>query len=55
MATVAATVCRMDAAFERTGMCLQRVSASVANSCLGRHENLQLSSVAMVSTCHTHG
>jgi len=32
---ITVTVCRMDAAFERTGMCLQRVSAIACNSCLG--------------------
>jgi hypothetical protein len=33
--SVAVTVCRMDAAFEPTGMCLQRVLATEYNSCLG--------------------
>ena len=32
--TFAEAVCRMDAAFERTWMCSQRVSVKVCNSCL---------------------
>ncbi len=35
MPIIVVTVCRMDAAFERTWMCLQRVSAMVGSSCLG--------------------
>ncbi|MDT8281228.1 MAG: hypothetical protein RQ982_00295 [Gammaproteobacteria bacterium] len=36
MPSVAVTVCRMDAAFECTGMGLQRVTATDGNSSLGQ-------------------
>ncbi len=35
MLIITGTVCRMDAAFERTWTCLQRVSAMISHLCLG--------------------
>jgi len=50
--SIAVTECRMAAAFERTGMCLQRVTETDCNSSIGLTPKRHSLSSASLSTCH---